>query len=124
MQRGQNTMAEGLTAILSDLAGLKPLPDADLQFLTEMETMILGKLQAPVNAMAGANSGGMPGPPGVDMSQGPVPGMGPGSTPPMPPPGLPMGGPGGPPPGVAPRPNMAGAPDELRRMLSNPGAAG
>lgn len=128
--RAQNTMSEGLSAMLQDIGGMKALPDADLNFLTEMETMILGKLRAPVDAMAGNSGPGSPGPAGIDMSAGPVPGMGPGSTPPMPPMppmgpmgGPPMGSPGGPPRGLPPSPQMP-SPDELRRVLGNPGAGG
>lgn len=120
--RAQNTMAEGLSAMLQDIGAMKALPDADLQYLIELEQMILSKVRAPVDAMAGGMSG--PGPAGVNMAGGPVPGMGPGSTPPMPPPpGPPMGTPGGPPSGLAPSPQMPNA-DELRRVLGNPGAGG
>lgn len=131
--RGTNTMSEGLQAMLGDIATMKALPDADLQFLIGLETMVLQKLKEPIDSMAGqlGAPGGMP--PGA----GPVPGMGPGSTPPpmgggmgemqggvMPlvpaasQGGPPMGAPGGPPTGM---PMGAGIPnpDELRRLLGD-----
>lgn len=118
--RASNTMVEGLTSIMSDIASMKAMPDGDLQFLIQLETMILKKLREPIDSMAGQ----MGGPGGMPEGAGPMPGMGPGSTPPPPgpPPGPPQGQPGGPPRGM-----MAGAgapnPDELRRLLTGgPGA--
>lgn len=122
--RGMNTMAEGLASLMGDIAQMKAQPDADLQFLIELETMILRKLREPVDNMAGQMAGPGAGP-------GPVPGMGPGSTPPGPDMGgMPMGPPPGPPrgePGGSPRGMMMGPgapnPDELRRLMQGgPGA--
>lgn len=51
--RSQNTMAESLQKMLGDVADMKVLPDADLQFLIELETVILQKLRAPIDQIMG-----------------------------------------------------------------------
>lgn len=105
--RTTDTMQEVLGKILRQISDAKAMPDSDLEFLVNMETMILQELRAPADqgqaqaAMTGAAPGPMNGgmPPG--MMAGPPPGAG----------GLPPGmTPGGPPP-------MAGNPDEMARML-------
>lgn len=76
--RSQNTMAESLQNMLGDLADMKVLPDADLEFLIELETLILKKLRAPIDAlMQGQNAGSqMPVPGGPGMPGGErVPGL-------------------------------------------------
>jgi len=55
--RSQNTMAESLQKMLGDVADMKVLPDADLQFLIELETVILQKLRAPIDDIMGQASG-------------------------------------------------------------------
>ena len=67
--RSQNTMAESLQKMLGDVADMKVLPDADLQFLIELETVILQKLRAPIDDIMG-QSGGQP------QMGGAVPGSG------------------------------------------------
>lgn len=112
MARISNTMAEGLQTMLGSIATMKALPDADLQFLIELETGILKKLREPVDNMAGQlQSVGQNGPPPGGMPGGPPPG---GMPPGMPMP--PMGAPGGAPTGM---PMGAGAPnpDELQRLI-------
>lgn len=51
--RSTNTMSEFLQRMLGDLAEAKTLPDADLQFLIQLETTILQKLRAPIDALMG-----------------------------------------------------------------------
>lgn len=51
--RSTNTMSEFLQRVLGDLAEAKTLPDADLQFLIQLETTILQKLRAPIDALMG-----------------------------------------------------------------------
>lgn len=55
--RSQNTMAESLQKMLGDVADMKVLPDADLQFLIELETVILQKLRAPIDQIMGQGNG-------------------------------------------------------------------
>lgn len=111
--RSTNTMAEFLQRMLGDLAEAKTLPDADLQFLIQMETTILQKLRAPIDALMGQTGGG-----GNPMSQGQgggqpdMQGMQGGLDPTM----LPQPAPAGRVTGTrmeAPMPNV----DELRRMM-------
>ncbi len=121
-----NTMAEGLTSLITTIAQLKLTPDADVQFLNDLEAQIATKVreaqaaelagQASQFAPAGPAGGGadmlgsiMPGP-----GAAPIGSMGP---PPMPGGGMPMPGPGMGPMmgGAAPAPPNA---DELRRTLS------
>lgn len=120
-----NTMAEGLTSLITTIAQLKLTPDADVQFLNDLEAQIATKVreaqaaelagQASQFAPAGPAGGGadmlgsiMPGP-----GAAPIGSMGPPPMPPMPGGGMPMPGPmmGG----AAPAPPNA---DELRRTLS------
>lgn len=113
--RSQNTMAEGLQAVLQDLTSMKTMPDADLEWLINLETQILQKLREPFEQMQGqlpqAPGSAVPGPMPMDPMAGG---------------GMPtgVGGPAGGPP-----PNMGGGarglrsspaapnPDEVRRML-------
>lgn len=113
-----NTMAEGLMKVAKELTALMALPNADIDFLTELQTSILGYVQH-----ANMPSPSLP-PPGPNNQ---LPG-------PPPPAGIPpevaalMGG-GGAPQGITPSPNpampvgnvasQAGPPnpDELRRLL-------
>ena len=109
--RSTNTMVEVLQRLLGDIAQAKTAMDADMPFLLQLETMILGKLRDPQTQMQQA--GILP----SDGSQQPAGGG-------MPP-GMMMGGPPqGPPQGPPPMPQSGGlmpqaAPnsDELRRML-------
>lgn len=105
--RSTNTMAEFLQRMLGDISQAKTLPDADLEFLIGLETGILQKLRAPVDAMAGQMNGVSPAGPSPDQ-MGPMPGP------------LPMSAGGAPPtggvPGIRSEP-AAPNPDELRRMI-------
>lgn len=111
--KSTNTQAEVLQSVLSDISVAKTLPDADLNFLVELETMILQKLRQPLD-----QASGQLGPAGPTTP--PPPGAGPGAmggpTPPPPMPGgaeFAMPGGGGP-PGVR---NAGPPPDELARLL-------
>lgn len=77
--RSTNTMAEFLQRMLGDLAEAKTLPDADLNFLIQLETTILQKLRAPIDALMGGQNP-MSGNAGM-MSQDMLSGMGMGNLP-------------------------------------------
>jgi hypothetical protein len=125
-----NTSAEILKSILGDLAMAKAMPDANLEFLTGLETSILAELRRPMEMSAGGTPGSPVPPPMPGAPEGPMPpappagGMG---SPPGAPPGMPpdMGGMGLPP--IPPSPqNVPGGPgsnpvippDELSRLLA------
>lgn len=106
--RSTNTMAETLMRILGDITQAKTLPDADLEFLVNLETQIIQKIREPYDMQGAGGPGMMPGPGAPTPMPGPAPA--PGAA-------APMGMPGGAPAGLrmeAPMPN----PDELRRMVS------
>ena len=97
-------MVDGLTKIVQQIGALKLSPNADIDFLTQLETAILSYVHQQ-NSQGSQAQQGAPGfPPGAS-----VPGM---------------GGPGGPGggltpagvPGVMQSPGMPN-PDELRRMV-------
>lgn len=118
----KNTMVEGLGKIAKDLTGLMQFPDADMQFLTDLQTRILGYLQQsnsaqpqnfpPPDQMAGVPSPGQPGPAGLPPE---LAAAGVGNNPTI---GgiVPAGGPP-PVPGIAAQPAPPN-PDELRRIMS------
>ena len=101
--RGTNTMQEALQRLLTDVAQMKTLADADLPWLVELESMVLTKIREPVQAMQQ---------PGGALAQptGPPPGMG------MPA-GAMQGG------GMMAGPQMPN-PDELQRLLGAGGPGG
>lgn len=105
--RGTNTMQEALQRLLTDIAQMKTLADADLPWLVELESMVLNKIREPVAAMQQ---------PGGALAQptGPPPGMG---GPPGLPAGAAMGG------GMSAGPQMPN-PDELQRLLGAGGPGG
>lgn len=110
--RSTNTMQEGLNGLLSSISEMKTMPDADLNFLIQLETTILQKIREPYDQMSGQMSaptpGGQPMPPPPGAMPGGMPGGGgPG--------GFPMGQGGGA-RGMRTEP-AAPNPDELRRML-------
>ena len=110
-QRSTNTMVEMLQRFLSDIAQAKTALDADLPFLLQLESMVLGKLRDPNTQMQQA---GLLPPDGSQSPAGASPAAMPGAMPPG------MGG-GDMPPGMqaggltpgAVAPNM----DEMRRLL-------
>lgn len=93
-----NTMQEQLRKLLGSLADLKLAEDADLGFIGEIETTILGKLREPIDRMNAAsevaNNMTAGGPP-TDVPPSPMAGQ---ATPPMPG-GFPMPTPAAPPGG-------------------------
>jgi len=97
-------MAEALRGLLSQIAEMKAMPDADIEYLGSLENQVLGFLRAPIEAqkaqMAMGNaamSGGMGG--GAAGLLGLAPrGMG----------------------GQMAAPNVGGMGDELRRLISQP----
>lgn len=111
--RTTNTMSEMLTNMLREISVAKTLPDADLEFLVNLETTILGKLRQPLEAAAGqmgAVSAGLP--PGQQMEMPPLMPMGPGMVDaPVPPPA------GQEVPGLRAQP-PGPSPDELARLMS------
>lgn len=115
--RSTNTMAEFLQRMMGDISEAKTLPDADLEFLIQLETTILQKLRAPVDALMGQMQGQGAGP--VDQLQGAGAMMGgmPSGPGPLGVSGAPMA-PNGQErvPGTRMEPAMPN-PDEFRRML-------
>lgn len=115
--KSTNTQVEVLTSILGDISVAKTLPDADLQFLVELETMVLAKLREPMDQAAGQLG---PGGPAVPPPPGAPPGMeAQAAMPPaMPPAGM-EGMPIPPPPGqqVPGLRNAGPSPDELSRLM-------
>lgn len=97
--KSSNTQSEALRGLLGQIADMKAMPDADINFLTNFETMLLGYLRAPFEQQQQQVSA-MPGGPG-------------GMSPSM----QPMGAPAARVPGIM---NSNGQPpvDELRRLLS------
>lgn len=114
MAEGSNeTMAEGLKKIMSAIAQLMVLPDADVQYLMSLQGNITDYIRQSSAAMAGQQTGTGPASGINDVAPGgPVPPMGGGMPAPMG--GPPGGGMGGGMQGLAAAPN----PDELRRLLS------
>jgi hypothetical protein len=115
-----NTMVEWLNKINADLAQAMTCPDADLQFLTQLQTSVLQKLRSPYDANPNGPApqlppGGGPGGPGG----GPPPDMaallGAGGTP-IPPAGPPPMPPGNGPMPAAPRPGPTDM-GEIARMI-------
>src|SRR5579863_5189056 len=110
------SMLQGLQAILGALGGMMAAPDADIQFLTGLQHVIVDKIKQGTQQAVG---GAQPGQPSqiAPGGGGGMSGFGAGAGAP----GGPMTPPGAPPPGMgAPGMNGGGAPnpDELRRVLS------
>lgn len=110
--RSTNTQSEALRGLLGNIADMKVMPDADISYLTNLETMILGYLRAPFEAQQQANQTSPTVPPGVAAQAGGIAALG-GAAPVM---GGGMAGPAPRVPGIlnhAPMPPV----DELRRLL-------
>lgn len=102
--RQTNTFGEQLQKLLRDFADMKVTPDADLPFIIDLETRVIGKLREPIDQAQPMSQ--VPGNPGLGMSIG-MQGQAP----------SPMGKPApGVPRGMTPSAPMP-SPDELRRVL-------
>lgn len=97
--RSTNTFAEALQRMLGDVAQMMTLQDADLDFVTELQGMVVSKLRAPVTQMMDA---------GLLPPDAPTGMVGAGA---VAPPQLPPGG------GLMPAPAAPNA-DELRRLMA------
>lgn len=110
--RTANTQAEGLENLIQSIAMMKTMPDADIAFLTSMETQILQYLRQPTQNLQNPqlppnqNPTGSPG-----MPPGQQPMTGPPAGPSLP--ASPMASRLGPLGGGMQGPN----PDEMRRMM-------
>lgn len=71
--RSTNTMSEGLQRLLSDVAQMATAPDADLQFLTQLQMMITQYLRS--FAPQGTPQAGGPGMPPPGNSGGAMQGL-------------------------------------------------
>lgn len=111
--RSTNTYQEGLQSLIQDIASLQLVPDANVDFLLQLQQAIISEAQAPLQAQAMMASG-----PGNAGPVGPVAGPPPGAPVGGPPPGLAqLLGAGGPGNGSAPLPQSPAA-DELARMMA------
>jgi hypothetical protein len=128
-------MSEYLTSLLQDVAYMQALPDADLEFLTNIQQAIVSKLRAPIEqamqqaqAMGGAPPMGSADPSMGGMGGDPMMGGAPGGMDPMaammgqmgggmPPPTPDAQGQGQLPPGLRNGIQMPPV-DELRRLVS------
>lgn len=108
--RGTNTMAEGLQSMLGSIAEMMAAPDADLDFLGQLNVMVLQKIRQPFDQQGQVQSeqAGMGGAPSPDSMPSPEPQMA------MSPTATPEFGPAAV-PGLRNQPN----PDELRRVLAS-----
>lgn len=79
----ENTMAEGLQSIMTDVAMLKMTADADLGFLVQLENMILGYMRQGMDqgVQQGANPGSQMGTSPMSMPPGMPPGGSMGASP-------------------------------------------
>jgi hypothetical protein len=103
--RRNNTAQEAMAELLQQVAYIQSLPDADLDFLTTLQAMLVSKLREPAQQylqMVAAKTGALPGAP---AGGGPMVG-----------PGLPTRQPLSVPPGLR---NAVALPpvDELRRLV-------
>lgn len=117
MAQQNDNFTEGLKKLLGPITQLMVLPDADVEYLTNLQMVIRNKVMgaymeaAQLGPMGSPAAGGVPVPGSPVGADGSVPslGLGPGAPTPMGPGGASGGGAGG----IAP-PNA----DELRRVLA------
>lgn len=117
MAQINESMVEGLKKLGTQAASLMMVPDADVEFLTNLQLMIRDRVLASaaqaasgqLNQATSSLGGGAP----MSGMGTPAPPMMPGASP-MPPPGIAPGGVSGGGMGGIPAPN----PDELRRILA------
>lgn len=105
-QQSTNTMAEELNKLIKQIAVMKTLPDADIDWINQnLEGPVLMKIREPLDQQFAAGNSQVPPPPIGAESGG---GMGGGMD----------GGMGFPPvPGIRTGTDMSGGVDELRRIL-------
>lgn len=117
MAQQNDNFTEGVKKLLGPISQLMMLPDADVDFLSNLQLVIRNRVMSQYMSAAqlgpaGGGGMGQPPMPGSPMAQdGSMPGMGLGPVPPTP--MGPGGGAGGGSGGIAP-PNA----DELRRVLA------
>lgn len=88
--RSTNTMGEGLQVLLNDITSLKTAPDADLQWIVQLEAFVLQKIREPYEAQRQAQQQLLAAAAGGNGGSGTVlPGGGGGMPPGMPPPSQP-----------------------------------
>jgi len=102
------TMAKGLQKILGDIAQMQASPDADVDFLMQLQQVIVGRIKQGTQQQPPGGPGGQPG-----MQGGP-------QQPPGQPSPAPMGGPAM---GLSQTGNV-GNMDELARVLGGASQAG
>lgn len=109
-QQATNTMAEELNKLIKQIALMKTLPDADIDWINNnLELPVLTKIREPLDAQFAAGNSQIPPPSfGAEMGGGMSPGMGGPSMPPV--------------PGIRTGTDMTGAVDELRRVLGRSAA--
>jgi hypothetical protein len=66
MAKDAGTFIDGLQKVLTDVAALMGLPDSDLQFLSQLQAMVVSKLRAVPNQMQQQQQGAPTG--GIDPS--------------------------------------------------------
>lgn len=75
--RQTNTFGEALQRLLGDLAQMKVLPDADLPWIVDVETKVIGKLREGIDGVAASGASQVPGDPMLGQAigaQGQMPG--------------------------------------------------
>ena len=107
-----NTFGEFLQKLLRDIAKAKTAPDADLPYLVELESMVLGRIRQPIDQADAQTGQPLMGPLGSDGGVGMGPGMRP-SPAPLPPGPVSMG----PMAGSMPPGNQQALADEIRRAI-------
>jgi hypothetical protein len=63
--RATNTFSEGLQKLLQEIAGLHVLPDADMEFLAQLQQMVVGKMREPIDQQTSQGLSQVPGNPGM-----------------------------------------------------------
>lgn len=77
-ERGTNTMAEGCQKILNEITKMKVMPDADMNFLAQLEGGVISYLKAPTPDMTDQMGNPSSGAQGLDGAMQQVMGGSPG----------------------------------------------